>query len=138
MRFEIGDLPEAPLAAAAVFHADVLPLLEHALIAPLKEEATTLEPAEAAPIIAHDALPPEVAGDGALTLIFAPADYTHRAWRAAVVQALARAHAPLRINAVASDDARAIDAAEAYLDAAPGVTGQYWPLDGNGAGEVLS
>ena len=66
--------------------------------------------------------------EDATTLVFAPADHTHRGWRLAVVQALARRWAPARVNAIAGDDALAIAAADAYLAKAPGVTGQYWPL----------
>jgi len=116
MLIRVGALPGEPLAAAAEFHARVLPQIVQARD----------EPTIAAPLINH------------LTLVFAPADHTHRGWRLAVVQSLARAQAPRRINAVASDDERAIAAAGRYLSAAEGVTGQYWTLDGNGAGEVLS
>jgi hypothetical protein len=77
-----------------------------------------------------------------VTLIFAPADYTHRAWRLAAVQGLAREYAPRRINAVVSDDAVAIATAVSFLEGAAGVTGQLLQLDsaGNsaGAGEVVS
>ena len=72
-----------------------------------------------------------------LLLIFPPADHTHRAWRLAAVQSLARQLVPLRVNAVASDDEAAIAEAAAYLAAAPGLTGQYLPLDGTGAGAVI-
>jgi hypothetical protein len=104
----VGPLPAAPLAAAAQFHADVLPRVLEALRN------------------AHD-----------LVLVFEPADHTHTAWRRAVVQELARAHAPGRVNALAGDDAVAIIAARDYLARAPGVTGQLLPLDGTGAGAVL-
>ncbi len=134
MRFDIGALPAAPLAAAATFFAEVLPLIEHAMIEPLKQSVPTDDEA----IVSHDALPARDDADGALLLVFAPADHTHHGWRLALTQALAREHAPLRVNAVASDAGAEIDAAEAYLDVAYGVTGQYWPLDGNGAGAVLS
>ncbi|MFM5952830.1 MAG: Rossmann fold domain-containing protein [Novosphingobium sp.] len=70
-------------------------------------------------------------------LIFMPADHTHTAWRIAAVQSLARESAPARINAVASSDPAAIDAALAYLAGADGVTGQYLPLDSAGAGPVI-
>ena len=73
-----------------------------------------------------------------LTLIFPPADYTHRAWRLALVQQLARDYAPLRVNAIASDDEAAIAAALGYLETAGAITGQYLPLDGVGADEVVS
>ena len=102
----LGRLPESALAAAAEFHAKVLPLLD----------------------------PPRDGED--LLIIFPPADYTHRAWRLAAVQGLARELAPIRVNAVASDDEAAIAAALHYLANAPGVTGQYWPLDVEGAGSA--
>ena len=72
-----------------------------------------------------------------LTVIFAAADHTHRGWRLAAVQALAREHAPARVNAVAGGNATSIAAALAYLDAADGVTGQYLVLDDLGAGPVV-
>ena len=107
----VGPLPGEALAASARFHAEHLP----AVLAALADQ-----------------------GEGeALTLVFAPADHSHRGWRLSVVQGLAREHAPRRINAVASDDEAAIAAAARYLAMAPGVTGQYLVLDGSGAGEVV-
>lgn len=106
---EIEALPEAPLAAASAFHAKHLPLITLGLAA---------------------------ASDGAI-LLFPPADHTHNAWRLAVVQGLAREHAPLRINAVSGGDGAARAAAVAYLEAADGVTGQYLPLDSAGAGNPV-
>jgi hypothetical protein len=73
-----------------------------------------------------------------IVLVFAPADHTHRGWRLAAVQELARQHAPARVNAVVSSSEPAIAAAVAYLSAAPGVTGQLLELDDTGATEVLS
>ena len=83
---------------------------------------------------------PQIAAapEAELVLVFEPADYTHRGWRLAAVQQLARDRAPLRVNALAGDDEQAILAALAYLGTAPGVTGQYLPLDGEGAGALLS
>lgn len=104
----VADLPEAPLAAAAHFHAHHLPLVEAAL------------PAE-----------------GALTLIFAPAGHEHRGWRLAAVQSLARAHAPLRINAVEGSGAAAEELAR-WLDTAPAVTGQVIEADGAATAAVLA
>ena len=105
----VPPLPEDALEAAAAFHADVLPGVSDALSG---------QPDH-------------------LTLVFLPAGHTHRAWRLAAVQSLARDLAPVRVNAVAGDSEEAIAAALAYLAASPGVTGQYLPLDGNGAGAVL-
>ena len=103
----VDPLPAQPLAASARFHAEVLPN-----------------------VLA------ELARGQHLTLVFDPAGHDHRGWRLALVQGLAREHAPLRINAVASDDAAAIAAVADYLAMADGVTGQYLALDSIGAGEV--
>ena len=108
--YEVEALPDAALAAAALFHANHLPLIEIAL--------ATL--------------------DETLTIVFSPADHTHRGWRLAVVQELARQYAPLRINAVSGDNDAAISAAVNSLEIAEGVTGQSFLLVGAGAGTVLS
>ena len=71
-------------------------------------------------------------------LIFPSADHTHRSWRLAAVQSLAREYAPVRVNAVSSDSETAIAAALAYLERAEGVTGQLLQLDDRGAGVVVS
>ena len=86
--------------------------------------------AEIAPQVAQ-------ASDSAVTLLFPPADHTHSGWRAAAVASLARSAAPRRINGLVSDSAPAIAATLAYLEAAPGITGQLLVLDSHGAGEVL-
>ncbi|NBC36482.1 hypothetical protein GTZ99_07930 [Novosphingobium sp. FSY-8] len=106
----IEDLPEDPLGAAAHFHSVVAPALVG--------------------VSRH--LPRD------LMLVLPPADHTHRAWRLAAIQALARELAPQRVNAVESDDTAAIAAAHAWLEAAPGITGQVFPLDGQGAGPVIA
>jgi hypothetical protein len=72
-----------------------------------------------------------------LLIVFPPADHTHFGWRLATVQSLARNAAPRRVNAIASDDPAAIASALGYLESAPGLTGQYFALDGSGAGDVL-
>jgi hypothetical protein len=101
----IGPLSDDALDAAADFHARLLPGIEATL------------------------------GGGAdpLTLVFLPAGYEHRAWRLAAVQGLARRFAPSRINALASGDGAAINAAARWLQGAGGVTGQLLALDGTGA-----
>lgn len=104
----VGPLPADAVGAAAAFHARLAPLLE----------------------TADD--------DAHLMLVLPPTDYTHTGWRLAAVQALARARAPARVNAVGSADDRAINAAAAFLANAPGVTGQYWTLDGVGAPVVVA
>ena len=103
--YRVEALPGDPLDAAAAFHARDLPEIRR------------------------------LAGDAgeSLVLVFAPADHTHRGWRLAAVQSLARELAPQRVNGVAGYDAPAIDAAMDWIGAAPGVTGQYWPLDATGA-----
>jgi hypothetical protein len=67
-------------------------------------------------------VPPRAGED--LVLVFGPAPYDHRAWRLAAIQDLARAAAPIRVNGIVGDDEPAIAEALAYLEAAPGVTGQ--------------
>ncbi len=64
-----------------------------------------------------------------LLLVFAPAKHTHRDWRRAAVQSLAREAAPCRVNAVASKDEDAVRTAAEYLADAPGITGQYFRLE---------
>jgi hypothetical protein len=102
-RVTVDDLPDAPLAAAGVFHQHWLPHVQ-----------TLLEQDD-------------------VLLAMAAADHTHREWRQAIAAGLARAHAPRRLNIVAGSGL-AVEAAAAYLAAAPGVTGQYLELDGEGAG----
>ena len=105
-RIVVSDLADAPLDAAAGFHRDWLPKVRAAF----------------------------EAGEEALTVILPPADYTHKAWRRATAQSLAREAAPAgRVNVIAaSDDAEAAALCD-YLERAPGVTGQY--LEGAGAAE---
>ena len=100
----VDDLPGEPLAAAGVFHQHWLPHVE-ALLA---------------------------SGEDVMVAL-APADHTHREWRQAVAAGLARAHAPRRVNAVAGEGAP-LDAFARYLSAAPGITGQYFESDRDGAG----
>lgn len=72
-----------------------------------------------------------------LLIAFPVADHTHKGWRLAATQMLARAKAPLRINAVSGGGDAAIAAALEYLVRAPGMTGQLISLDDLGAGAVL-
>ena len=106
----VEGLEADPLAAAARFYAEIAPRVA-------------------------------AASDAVVTLLFPPADHTHGGWRAAAVAALARASAPRRVNGLVSDSAsdgrEAIAATLAYLEAAPGITGQLLVLDSHGAGEVL-
>jgi len=75
--------------------------------------------------------------EGALAIVMPLAPYDHADWRRAAARDFARAVAPKRVNLIAGDDEPAIAAALAYLDSAPGVTGQFLPLDGHAAGNSL-
>lgn len=114
MLIPVGPLPDDPLAAAAAFHGEWVPRILAALEAGAGE-----------------------AGAGVVTLVLPPAPFSHAGWREAAVQLLARERTPARINAIAGEDPAGIAATAAFIDAAPGLTGQYLQLDGNGAGEVL-
>jgi hypothetical protein len=103
-------LPDVPSAAAAAFHADILPHAQELLNS----------------------------GEACLVIAFEGADFTHTGWRLAAVQMLAREHAPARVNAIAGGGAAAKAAAFAYLAAGAGITGQYLPLDDVGAACVVS
>ena len=99
--WRIADLPEGALAAAGEFHHRVLPGLR----AEIEARRTPL------------------------TLLFAPADPTHEAWRLAAVQGLAREYAPVRVNARVGVAEADIAAAHAFLDGAEAITGQILYLD---------
>ena len=105
--FQLTGLPASALEAAAAFHVRHMPAL-NALLA--------------------DA-------PASVVIVLPSASYEHEGWRRAVVRDLARAHAPVRVNMLAGDDAQAVVAALAYLEQAPGVTGQLFDLDGQGAGD---
>ena len=72
-------------------------------------------------------IPPQDGED--VVLIFPLAPYDHRAWRLAAVQDLARSAPPVRVNGVVGDDEAAITEALAYLEGAPGVTGQLLAVE---------
>lgn len=76
-----------------------------------------------------------LAGAEALAITMPAAPYDHADWRRALARDLARAHAPRRVNVVGGKD---VAATLAYLASASGVTGQYLPLDGTGAGDRLA
>lgn len=106
MLFTVGPLPDDPLAAAAAFHAEVLPGVLMALHGSTDH----------------------------LTLVFAAAGHPHEDWRRAVVATLARERTPMRINAIAGNDEGAIAGIAAFIAGAPGLTGQYLVADATGAG----
>ena len=64
-----------------------------------------------------------------IVILFAAADHTHEGWRRAAVQELAREAAPCRVNAIAGGDAASTELICAYLEKAPGVTGQVLAAD---------
>jgi hypothetical protein len=100
----IAGLPAAALDAAAEFHAVWLPQILALLDPPRSGED--------------------------ILLVFPPADHTHRLWRLAAVQELARAAAPgHRVNAVAAQSEAGLSAARALIDSGQGITGQYLVLD---------
>ena len=94
-RIEVDGLPEEPLAAAGLFHQNWLDPIERAL-----------------------------AGGQDVLVVLEPASYEHGEWRSAAAAMLARKHAPRRIKVVSGEGGN-VDALEAYLTKAPGVTGQY-------------
>ena len=94
-RIEVEGLPEEPLAAAGLFHQNWLDPIERAL-----------------------------SGGQDVVVTMPSADHTHTEWRRAAAAMLARKHAPRRINVVSGEGGN-VDALEAYLAKAPGVTGQY-------------
>ena len=110
MELPVGPLPDDPLAAAAQFHAEWLPRVLALLDS----------------------------GEPLVTLVFPSAGLAHAGWREAAVQLLARERTPARINAICGEDRAAIAATASFVAQAPGLTGQYLVLDGNGAGPVLS
>lgn len=98
----VEGLPQAPLDAAAAFHADWLPRARAAL-----SEARDL------------------------ALVFAPAAHDHCGWRLAVVQELAREAAPLRVNGLVGEDEAALAETVEWLSHAEAITGQLLTVDGN-------
>lgn len=99
----IDDLPPEALGAAAHFHA------YH--VAPVRTAAGAAD---------------------SVVLVLPPAPVDHTDWRRAAVRDLARTLSPVRINLVAGDTGESLDATLAYLANAPGVTGHYLPLHGDG------
>ena len=95
----MGELPDASLDAATLFCREYLPQVEQLL------------------------------GDRsqAITIVMPQAGQKHDDWRRALARDLARAHAPQRVNVIAGNEVAHIDATLRYLEASPGVTGQYIP-----------
>ncbi|NNC60498.1 MAG: hypothetical protein HKO05_10975 [Erythrobacter sp.] len=106
---DCGKLPDRATEASAEFYTEWLPRIELAL---------------------RDT-------DDDLVLLLPHAAYDHDDWRRAVARDLARAFAPCRVNVIGGGDAPSQEATIAYLENAPGVTGQYLPLDSAGAGNPV-
>ena len=102
----IEALPDEPLAAAARFYAQDVPLIERALNA----------------------------GDGSLAIVLPPAAKGHRGWIREAIASLARASAPIRVNGVMGGDGACTDNVLAWLETADGVTGQLLAVDSQTGG----
>ncbi|VVT11941.1 Rossmann fold domain-containing protein [Erythrobacter sp. EC-HK427] len=61
-----------------------------------------------------------------IVILFDPADHPHDSWRRAMVEELAREAVPGRVNAVVGMDVAAVEETVAFLERAPGVTGQVF------------
>ena len=102
--FSVRDLPVSPIDAAAHFYSSIVPAIREDL--------------------------PNVTE---VIVFFEPADHSHRAWRLAAVQELAREAAPTRVNAIVGGDRDAAHEVSEFLKRAPGVTGQLLVVDGKPA-----
>ncbi len=104
VRIAIDDLPDAPLDAAATFHAEY--------VTGVLKQANSVD---------------------VMVLIFPPADHAHHGWRLASVQDLARTAAPVRVNAIVGADDAGIAKAADWLETAPGITGHVLRIEGETA-----
>jgi hypothetical protein len=68
-----------------------------------------------------------------VVIVFETAGKEHRGWQLAAVQDLAREATPGRVNAVVGGGEDGIAQTLAWLERAPGITGQLLPLDPTGA-----
>lgn len=93
--YRVDELPESAIAASATFYRDHL------------EAARAM-----------------LAGSDDLAIVLPAAAHDHHDWRLAIVRDLARAHAPARVNLVTAEGDAKCAVLLAYLDTAPGVTGQ--------------
>lgn len=94
----VDELPESPLEAAETYFAN-----HHAETKALLQEKDT----------------------ETLVVVLHPASPDHDDWRRALARDLARAYSPKRVNVVATGDGPTMMETLAYLQDAPGVTGQY-------------
>jgi hypothetical protein len=132
----VGPLPDRAIEAAAEFHASVVPEILAQLNPTRNGEGTHAEHGRGVPSAERDVAasppvplphpaggPPLPLGED-IALVFQPAPYDHRAWRLAAIQDFARQAAPRRVNGVVGESEQAIAATLAWLEQAPGVTGQ--------------
>jgi len=97
----IGPLPADALDAAEVFYAEWAPKVRL--------------------LLQSDAL--------SVAIVIKTDEFLHDGWIRSAIQELARAFSGERVNAVIGGDDTAIAATLAYLERAPGVTGQCFQVD---------
>ena len=101
-------MPDDPLDAAALFYGNHLKLIEVGL--------SVLD---------------------ILTVQLPAVPKTHEQYLRAAMGALARKVAPRRVNAISGNHDAAMERAAAWLASAPGITGQYFAVDGAGPQAAL-
>jgi hypothetical protein len=113
--------PETPVDAAAHFYSELAPQIREILAGGLLADLPDLDQ------------PPNVAA-----VIFPEGDHTHRGWRLAAIQALAREVAPKRINGIEAtgEDNDAVDGMTDWLAQAEAITGQILAVDGKSGERV--
>ena len=107
----LGDLPEAPIDAAAHFFSKHAPDARALLVQGGWGKMGLAEEPEA------------------LTYIFPTGGKEHEGWQRAAIQALARELAPKRVNGVIGDGLQSTAQVTDWLSDAPGVTGQLLAVE---------
>jgi hypothetical protein len=132
----VGPLPDRATEAAAEFYANVVPEILAQLNLTRNGEGTHAQHEGGAPSAERDVAasphvplphPPDrspLQVEEDIVLVFQPAPYDHRAWRLAAIQDFARQAAPRRVNGIVGESEQAIAATLAWLEQAPGITGQ--------------
>ena len=114
--FRFADWPESPVDAASFFYSEHLPMIREALVG--------------ANPVADDPAPTNTLDE--IAIVFPLADHTHRQWRLAAIQGLAREGAPRRVNGVVvGGSGGAVDKTIEWLTHAPGITGQLLAVGRN-------
>jgi hypothetical protein len=107
----LGDLPEAPVDAAAQFASKhAREAREWLLQGGWRSMGLAEEP-------------------DALTYVFPAGGKVHEGWQRAMIQAMAREVAPKRVNGVIGDGLASTDEVTDWLGDAPGVTGQLFAVE---------